>query len=269
MRTSYAYGRARYQQKKRKKRLLRYVFFGAFIALILGIWFFISRSPVFQIKNFYIQGASMGEEEKKEILQELEVRIASTFRGSLLGSGNYFSWKENLSHSSLMFSKIETEKDFFSKSVKITLTPRERFAIWCVFLGEQMCFWVDGEGLLFETAPIPNGQLVPTIYERSPEGDVAIAVGARIFDSATFAYINSIISALREQEIPTRDTSVLRQDQELSVLTESGTLLIFSLAFDPRESAIAALKKINQDEGLAKFSQIDFTARNRALVKLR
>ncbi len=245
---------------KIKKKIIPLLIIVLFILLIWGV----STSPLFNFKKLNLEGS-------KEIdAQEIEKVIKQT---------NIFfvSEKEIKNRLSAAFPKIaeaKIEKNILQRTIKITVTERERVGITCKAermggAGEELiknCFYFDKSGTIFENAPQTSGSLMLFVKDFSP---TELVLGNEILKSSVIASMSEIKNGL---SLPNNGISFFEINilppKEIKAVTSRGWYIFFDLTGDIiKQIAIlkAALKeKISNVDNL---EYIDLRIENRIYYK--
>lgn len=234
---------------------------------LIGVAYLVVFSGLFSVTSFELVGTSA--EQKERILDVLRPQVVAGFVGGLLGSENYFSWNNSLRYEDVRSNRVSIEKSLWSRHVRIMIHPRERYGVWCLSAadGAVGCYWVDASGILFESAPTPEGQLIIAIFE--PATTTAAVLGTPIMKQEHFEVVKRVAESLLVLKLPVSALMINRTLEEVQVQTISGTKVSFSLRFDPTTAALPALKKLIESPGLAGMRTVDFTVENRVFYTLK
>lgn len=246
------------------RRLRLYAYVSGSILALVGIAYFFIGSSVFNITELRVIGVEDSEQEK--VLHDLRAQVAEHSLG-WLGTNHYFAWTESLSYQTPLVANITIEKKFWPRSITITATPRDRFAVWCSTATDAECFWVDAGGILFAAAPVSEGQIVQTIFDTATS--TMSRIGEPVLASSSFAYIKKIMTAAQELNLSIHTMTVNRPLQELWLDTSAGARIRVSLRFDPEPTAIPAIIRFSKNPGFHALEYLNLTVENRAFVKYR
>jgi hypothetical protein len=132
------------------------------------------------------------------------------------------------------------------------------------------CFWFDADGVLFDRAPVAEGNIIRVIHDYSQKN---IGLGALILPQQ---FVPNLFSILRVLDASGIGIEEIRLDdiglEELNVITYNGPKLLFSLRF-PSDNALTVLKKMTDRTAtsslpdLKKLQYVDFRVENRAYYK--
>lgn len=264
--TAYAAPSGRMQRRRAFFRRLRlYIYTGGSLLLLVGLGYLAIASPLFKVGELSIQSSSAVD--KDALIASLKAQVAAGSWG-WLGADNYLAWSSNLHYSTPHVKEITVEKSFWSRSIIITVQARERYAVWCnPGSTEDSCYWIDHEGIVFEYAPVADGQLVQTIFDTATSTPGAI--GEPVLPLDEFSAISKTLDRARHLNLPIHKITVDRLRQELWLDTDAGTRIMLSLRFDPEPAALPAIERFIQKPGLSKLEYLNLTVENRAFVKYR
>jgi hypothetical protein len=245
----------------RSARIKLYLACGAILLFMIGL---IALLRLARITSVRIEGL---EGRDAVTFSEALTRERNTHvLALLLGNDNYFVWPKKITPLAPKFAEASVIKSLWHHSVQITVRERTRFSIWCGGEGEGFhCAWVDGRGVSFEEAFPSLGQLITTVYD--PESPLP-AFGAAVLPLQTFQYVRNILIALPSFHIPIQKLSVKRGVDELVAETNKGSLLRFSLRFDPVGN-LAGFKELLKKTPLSRIAEADLTVEGKIYTKTR
>src|SRR3989344_6051606 len=149
---------------RRKFRIKLYLRLSGLFLILLGLFYLVVYSPMFQIKEFKICGRQRLSEEA--ILKILEPLILDGRLDNFLGFNNLLVWSQNnLNFNRTALASAKLNRDWLRQNIEIKIQERDRLAIWCN--SGEICYWIDPGALAFEEAPETEGSLVLTVYENS------------------------------------------------------------------------------------------------------
>ncbi|PIR87226.1 MAG: hypothetical protein COU11_01580 [Candidatus Harrisonbacteria bacterium CG10_big_fil_rev_8_21_14_0_10_49_15] len=267
------HSQARLHRQKQWRRVRWYALGGGVFLILVGILYVLIYSSIFQIQSIQIESPSQIDSAK--LLTKLRQQVQQTKLGALLGSDHYFSWWTNRQHYQLpSFVTITVTKKLRAREVLVKAVPRAKFGSWCQETNlpelekpQEDCYWIDQAGLVFENGPILEGQMIPAIYENSSSSP-KIAIGEPILEEDAFTIIRSIIPIIRALNISATKIIFDRAASELHVQTNAGATLLFSTRFDPENTALPALIRIQKNPGLKNLEYVNLTVENRAFYKV-
>jgi hypothetical protein len=120
-------------------------------AVLVGL-FFLARADFLQVKNFEIVGA---EKLSQEEIQNVAKNVTSGNKFLFIPKSNIFIINKNELAGALVsqfgrLDKVEINKEFFNKKVKLTVVERTSDFLWCA--SQDECFFMNKNGLVFEKA---------------------------------------------------------------------------------------------------------------------
>lgn len=268
MKNYYNSASSRIAQRRRTRK-----FFWKFLIIFLAIIFFagavfLLRANFSQIKNFEISGA-------EAIPPEEVVKSASNFisgNGLLVipRSNIFLLNKEKLANEILRsFPRIqsaEIEKNFFRRSISISISERKADFLWCSYSNE--CFFMSQSGLIFEKISDPNFDLnSKMIFRGKIEGDPLMKNFASPESMKGFS---DFIKILGNNGIQTSEINFESVDKAVA---ETGSGKIF---FNPDETDLTAsatnaallLKEVLDKNPETRFEYIDTRFGNKIFYKL-
>ena len=264
-----AYESKRLKEDKRNKKISTVLLVLVMIALVATLVIFFTVSKYSKLNRITVSGLK-NTEDPKDFIQLMKAQADQGSLAKVLGLDNYFAWSKQIEYKNPQYKKITLEKNIADRSINFFVQLKERYAIWCkVEIESQMenCRWIDSEGVAFEPAPKTSGQIIPSISEEVKLAD--FSANSQIMTSSHFNYVKDILMAFKELEIQKESTFLRRSLQELHIQTVDGTNVIFSLRFDPKETALPALQKFNSDTGLNFFSEINLAVEGRAFTTVK
>lgn len=254
---------------RRKKSLWRrfkasfFIFFA--VAVLGGGTYFLLYSSAFKIHGIFIIGVD--DDAKDQFLARVEGAALQKGLASLLGNDHYFAWPNKFSAEWADFKSVTLGKSFFNHMVTITAVPRVRYGIWCLAEISDGCFWFDEEdGILLEPAAVSEGQIILNIHDA--ERTTAV-IGSAILPREEFARLLAILKSTRSLQFGIRTVELFRSLEELHITTAHGTLLKFSVRFDPDPLVLNAFAELVAEHPLGTVEYIDFSVQNKAYLKKR
>ncbi|MDP3880847.1 MAG: hypothetical protein Q8Q32_01535 [bacterium] len=264
-----SYQSKRIQQEKRNKKITLVLLLLVIIALLATIAIFFNNSKYSKISQFTVTGLK-NTENPNEFVELMKLQAEHGLLAKILSLDNYFAWGERTHYKNPQYKEITMQKNFNERTINFFVQLKERYAIWCKVEIEselENCRWIDNEGTAFESAPKSSGQLIPSIGENVKMAE--FSANAQIMSSSKFNYIKNILDTLRELGIQRESVLLMRQLQELHIQSTSGTKIVFSLRFDPSETALPAIAEFDSDPGLNFFSEINLAVEGRAFTTAR
>ncbi len=252
-------------QRRRQffKRLRLYAYISGIFLLIISAAYLITRSSFFKLGEIKIVSTEPINESL--LLATLRTQVAARPIAAWLGADSYFAWPLDLRYAAPNIATISIEKSFWAKIITITVIPRDRYAVWCG--QEGSCAWVDTDGILFQPAPVAEGQLVQTIFDTGVHS--LGMIGDPVLSSSSFGVVKKTIDGVKRMNIGVSRIAVDGELQELQLTTNTGALIRMSLRFDPSVTALPAIGRFAEKPGFSKIEYLNLTVENRAYVKYR
>ena len=262
--------RRRQKKTKRKYILASAVVIVAYL-IAYGIFYFIVRSPAFQLKNYVIQGeTAVPQTAIADLLTAALLRRGDLVSNApdsmknLLGFKNLLVWPDALPSSTValvpQLSGVTIAKNYVLHTVTVTVTERQPFAVWCTMATGQ-CFWFDIHGTAFAQALDTQGGAIAVIHDYSQTSTV---LGGPVLPPALMPDMVSIIQTLRASGVNVQDMALNDISlQEIDVTIANGPILKFSLRFSASED-LPVLENLTVKPGFNKLQYVDFTVENRA-----
>ncbi|MEK7553304.1 MAG: hypothetical protein AAB504_01300 [Patescibacteria group bacterium] len=249
------------QHRKRRQifKLKIYIGLAVFLLLLVGVFYAVVYSPLFRITRI---NADVNIEELKNFFSSRS-KIAK-----FLGRDNILIWNNNVGDflkQNPQIMNLSVEKNYFRREVKVDFQKRERFGIWCQ--QNEICWWFDKNGVVFEHAPKTEGEM---IYKVDDFSERRLIIGNKIIKEDLLANLLKIFNILEQSGLNVRTLQI--KDLSLQEATvEPVNILMpkiyFSLRFDPA-FAMPAIQAI-KEYGLNKIEYVDFRVENRAYYKIK
>jgi len=129
------------------------------------------------------------------------------------------------------------------------------------------CWWFDKNGILFEEAPLSEGNLINKVDDFSER---ALKIGEPALEERLFSNLIKIFEVLEKSDLKIKSLRLEKLElQEIvaNPLNNSFPKIYFSLRIDPK-FAIAALESL-KNLGLERIEYIDLRVENRAYYKMK
>ena len=244
------------------RRLTLSILFLVPTGVVVAIVYLIFFSVFFRVKSFQFHVA--GGESQPDITAFLEKKFASYKTNVIFSHDRIFFWRDlYIKEPKDTFSgiaEIKVQRSLFSRSVTITVTEREKFAVWC----EGGCFWIDKEGVAFSTAPETEGILVRSIKVNNGRD---IKLGNQVLQGGELNNFLKSVQLLQDLDISVAGFSV--EDiklKEIVVTTILGPKIYFSFLVDPY-FAKETIRNIKSSPDWGKLSYINLTVAGRVYKK--
>ncbi len=244
-------------------RILKlFVLFLVPLVFVVAIVYLIFFSAFFRVKSVQFNGVAVLREP--DITAFLEKRLASYPSNAVFSNNRIFFWRDlDIKEPKDVLSeiaKIKVQRNIFSRSVTITVTEREKFAIWC----ERGCFWIDKEGVAFSTAPETEGILVRSIKVNNGR-DIRLSDQVLVADELS----NFLKSVQLLQDLDISVTGFSAEDiklKEIVATTILGPKIYFSFLIDPY-FAKETIQNIKSSPDWGRLSYINLTVAGRVYKK--
>ncbi len=257
------------KKKSRRKKIFwavlwfLFIFTGACLLVHGLIW-----SSWFQIKEVNYFGVDRSNEE--EIMNYLVSDIAGgSWLQRVLSFKHILAWPAHESWQRPVFlpiiSKIELERNFWDRSLNVTVSEWQPLGIWCSTGGDkEKCGWFNSDGLVIQKAPLAEGSLIPVVRDVSGK---ELKLGKKILESEEkTANLLSVFKVLFAEHIPITEVRLERSaTDEIKVFQTNGPEMYFSLRFPANltQGPIHALRA----EGWENLTYLDFRIENRVYYK--
>lgn len=278
------------RQNRKRRRILKlkiYSGLAAFFILLTGFAYLIIYSPIFKIKNInfiYIsEDKTLGKSlNKEEVVNDLKnVLICESRLAKFLSPNNILSWKnygfDYFFKIYPQIAELEIKKEYFKRQVDLSIKERERKGIWCLKTKtdvnetqintegfyESSCWWFDKNGIIFEQAPLIEGNLINKINDFSGR---TIQIGELALKENLFSNLLKIFEVLKKSDLNVKSFRLERIELQ-EIIAESSPEIYFSLRINP-EFALSALESIKA-VGFEKIQYIDLRVENRAYYKIK
>jgi len=248
------------RQRKKRRRLLKLkIYIGAvvFLLLIIGGIYAVVWSPLFQAKQI------VGDDN---VVQELKDFFSSQSKlTEFLGANNILIWdnsKLDKFQKNPEIASITIEKDYWHREIKINVSEREKFGVWCQ---PSFCWWFDRNGIVFSNAASSEGNLINKVDDLSNR---QLKIGDQALEGKLLSNLIKVFSVLEKVDLGIRTLKLERPElQEVSTpSTGAGPVIYFSLRFDP-SFGLSAIESLKKSAGLNKLQYIDLRVENRAYYK--
>ncbi|KKQ23310.1 MAG: hypothetical protein US36_C0002G0035 [Candidatus Wolfebacteria bacterium GW2011_GWC1_37_10] len=260
------------KQRKRKRLAFKFKAYSTIIffsLLIVFALYLLIQTNIFKIKNIEVVQLNINQSETQKIIGKYKIFLAGQSKiKAILGTDNILVWEnsEEFLKSQPHISEFSIEKDYLNREIKIKISDREKFGIWCLSgQNPSNCWWFDKHGLIFEKAPLVEGEMIYKINDFSGRD---LKIGDLAISGYLFQNLSKIFGVLEKLEINIRTFQLSElSSQEISTESALYPKIYFSLRIDPNLS-IATLQSLKKT-GWNKIEYIDLRVENRAFYKLK
>ncbi len=216
--------RERLEAKKRahsRKRFFRKTFFYslAVLVVLVGSLFYLF-SERFKIQDIEISGTQRISEEtvRQNVWMLLREKYLAVLPKNFIWTVDADGIARGLKDSISGFKAIEVRRKFFH-TIVVTIHEYEPWGVLCHKEPEE-CFWVDREGVLFESAPTFSGLIVPKIFDKR---FLDYTVGSRYLSQAIMGLITYFNErALSDDNLQSLQFMIDEKDETLRIKTRDG-----------------------------------------------
>jgi len=259
----------RTSHKRRRWRLVYKILAGVgVVGIISAAITFLFYIPSLRVKTIAISGLDSASEKelRLEIFEALGARRLWVLPKDHL---IFFPRKEieALLADKFRVKQFQLEKNFPS-SLKIAITARETWAIWCSLQNPKNCLLLDKEGLAFEKAPEIAGSIVLKIID-ARGGDF---LGKNILPPAEFQKILFLIENVTKRAGENVLTADIKASGETYLLhLKSGWYLILDNETDQERAVENLVLALNSEikENRANLEYIDLRFPDKVFYKYK
>ena len=203
---------------KRRRSVFKNQFFwlGILILLIFGgIFYLICFSSPFQIKEIKISGnQKIQTQALQNLIQEQIVNKFFLFTSRSIFLANFLQIKAKISETFPQIAQINLEREFPDT---LTATVEERKPA-AVFNQEDLYFFLDKEGVIFEDASVEN----PLLKIQKTTRDEELKLGNKVIEKEFLSSILDTESKLENNlKIPVEEVLVV-SDERINLKTSEG-----------------------------------------------
>lgn len=258
-------GQARYSRgysprhcpRSGKKKTFRKfkIIFAWILFLILVLAYILFLSPIFKIKEIKISD--------NRVISEEDIRNSLDNQNNLFLATNS-KLRDILFNDFPRISSVDIDKDIFKKSIELKIVERKEVGIFC----NQDCYYIDGEGVIFERAPQTSGVLILVIKDKSQnQAEIGKNVIPRELMINFLDLRNYLFSQLNLRAIDFIIESGISED--IRVNTNEGWYILFDKSRDLKNQlqALELVLKEKIGEERKNLEYIDLRIENRAYYK--
>lgn len=245
------------QKRKRAFRIKYYFLFLLLALLLVGIFYLAAYSSVFKVKDIVIENNKFLTND--QILIGLRQRVLGTSFGGQAGFENLLAWPSGtIEISDPAILNVNIEKEWLSRTIKVDVNERQRFAIWCTSQ-ESNCYWIDRQGFVFADAPVTEGSLVFTIFDLSDE---SLFPGSRVEEDRFVGNLISVLENFYKTGFEVKKITFDKELEELHIETIDGPVFWFGTRFDSAKN-LHLIKSMD----LKKIGRVDLTVEDKMYIK--
>ncbi|MEK7650930.1 MAG: hypothetical protein AAB377_00200 [Patescibacteria group bacterium] len=254
----------------KKKHHFRFYFvlggFFLFFIVLIGLFYFILRSPWLKVQNFDVP--NLPGISREEIFDSLKTRMLEGKFRAMVGPENILFWEFGKYPDSLYripaVKDLKVETDFWKHSVKISAGERQ---LWGVVCDENnlSCFGLDENGVIFSKVPSVSGFLILKISDINKR---FFFPGQGLFSRPEwFANLKQSIEVLNRNGLKVVSAEIGDLSlREWTARTAKGSNFYFSLNFSP-ENLDSVLKNLKKEINVGAAGYIDLRVPNRIYYK--
>ncbi len=273
-------------QKENNPRTKLKVFLIAllFLAVIGAGGYLVYASGFFKIKNTEISG--LKNYSKENLIADLKDFFKNrSVISSFLGPENVLIWTADVGaflSKEPQFKNLIVQRDILSRFVKVEVTEREKFGIWCLIkknitlentsstaeqTGEnENCFWFDKDGIIFVEAPTIESELFNKVVDSTGRD---LKLGDKVLDSRLVENLVKVFNVFDEVDVKSKTVQLSDiKSEEVVIKPVLFPASFFSLRFSP-DFSIAAIKTLKKDKRWDKIQYADFRVENRVYYKYK
>ncbi len=230
------------------------------VIFLLGLGYLLIYSPLLKIKELVVQGNEHLSQES--VLAIVKPAVLKGGWANFWGEDHFLAWskgKIDVSKTALLEASID--KDWLVRSITIQVKERERFGIWCA--KDEVCYWMDKEGVVFEEAPLTEGGLILKVYDSQR---TELVLGSPAIEGRFVENLMAILESLPALNVSVDKIVFDQKLQELKIDTYDGPAILFSIRFDPALN-IKSLEKLSETLDFQKIDHVDLRVENRIYYK--
>jgi len=268
-------------ERKREREHHRRFIFACAAALIVGLaatgvaWLVIV-SPMFRVSRVVVQGND--DVSADAVVSLVEATAMPKDRSPLhidpiLGYGSLLAWPSRVPADMLaripQLKSLAVSRDYFSRTVTITVAERDPLAIWCFTPqagagGDEQCYWFDETGLKFQRTYDTEGGAIEVVHDYSQK---PTPLGAPVLPERFLPNLVSIIGLVRSAHVDATGIALNDLDlEEVTVATVHGPSLYFSLRF-PADDYLQTIQGLMNQPNWSTLAYVDCRTENRVYYK--
>ncbi len=190
--------------RKRKKRTRAFSLTALTLIILIILPIAVVRLPWLAIRTVEVTGAqTIGSTVVSEkIVEIVSGKIFMVFpRATLLTYG-----KRNLSRTLMSAFPVAGNVDLafsWPNTLKVNVTEREPFSIWCDGAPKEVCYFTDKSGFIYDKAPVFSSPIYVsfrTVLDGEP-------IGSRVADEEVFSRVGRLVQSFSTLGLTVREIS--------------------------------------------------------------
>jgi len=248
------YQTKREEEKRKKKIRMMSILIFVFILVLCAVVFGSMRLSFFVLRDVTVVAQGKDPFDVSQAKEDAQ-KIIDTHQSFLLGGHSIFSVAyaskqiaRELLQKNSSWASVDVHINYFSRTVSITITPYEKWGMWCN--NAQSCAWFNQSCFAFAQAPATQGGLIRTVFV-TQEKDIPI--GTTIINESSCANLIAIFDFLQTVDI---DDKRVWFDPSLGNIKSSSDgfpEFIFSLRTNPSFATLVV-----QDQLRARYRSISY-----------
>jgi hypothetical protein len=138
------------------------------------------------------------------------------------------------------WQSVEVNARYFSRSLVVTVTPRQRVGLWCD--ATQSCVWFDASCMAFAPGPQPEGALIPFVVDNQAH---PVPIGSSIVDQGACKNLLNIFAFLDATHVAGALISFDAATTDITAHASGTPEFFFNLRTDPSFAVDPVLKKLS------------------------
>lgn len=265
-----------WRRRRLAARLKAYGVIVLLITLVSGAVWGMNRLPLIKLTSVNVVGGR--PPLRAALAPKVIASVTGSVRGRLWGSDNLLSWPDGpLAIANVLAASVSIDRHWRTRSVTVTVVERMPYGLWCTVSAEaaedkRPCAVFDREGVILRTETESNPEEpLPIVYDGDPSpgkhsnilGNVGMSAGPgdRVLPPDFFVRLLPLIEEFKN-EPSLRTIEWKGRGRDITVIFDSGPLLLFSVRFNP-DFSLRALKKLKEMKTFSSLTEIDFRSENR------
>lgn len=239
------------------------------IVAIVGLPALLSRANFLKIQSISVSGNSVLD--SSEINKNIESEIQGNYF-YIFSKSNIFLFPKNKVEKIIMANFSRAESVYIKRgsltSIAVAIEERKPKDLWCDAGEPPVCYFLDTEGYIFDTAPEFSSD-VYTVYTGQVTGN---PIGSRYGSKEDFASIQLLLKGMSDLGLSVNAVNFIH-DKSYEALLKSGGSILFSLEGDPAK-VISNLESLLNDsalsllqDGVLTVNTLDLRYGNKIIIK--